>query len=176
MNRVTNFLLLLAAGAACVLAGAALGLRQNAIPPPPRAVAVESGLLAAEPEACAGGALYVATDEPVGQQLNVCKDGAWYPYLSVGDSGALAWQDGVLDIVPSVVPRKTAENTWLGRNTFADFRLAASTASCVDAQNDLGRLALDTSDPQNTRLRWCGRRNGQLQWLPLAGNAWSGAQ
>jgi hypothetical protein len=166
---------LLAAGAACVVAGVALGMRHRTIPPP-QPVAVQAGLLAAEPETCAGAGLYIATDEPPGQQLQLCKEGAWYPAFSIGNSGALALEEGTLDIVPSIVPRKTAENTWLGRNRFAELQLGASTGSCVDAQNDMGRLALDTSDAQNTRLRLCGKRNGKLEWLPLAVNAWSGAQ
>jgi hypothetical protein len=167
-------------GALAVVAGASFGFRQNA-PPPPVAASLQAGALAALPDACASGALYVATDEPPGQQLQVCAAGAWYPALSVGGSGALALQAGALDIVPSIVPRKTAENTWLGRNTFADLRLAASTASCVDAKNDLGRLALDTSDAANTKLQVCGWQAGKLGWLkaylvPANANGWGVAQ
>ena len=65
-----------------------------------------AGTLAAIPATCSSGALYVATDQPASQQIYTCSSSnTWTQYMSLGGSGALAFTNGALDMVTSVVPR-----------------------------------------------------------------------
>src|SRR4051794_10880157 len=79
-----------------------------------------AGALASIPATCSSGALYLATDQPISQQLYTCSSAnIWTPYMSLGGSGALAVTNGALDVVTNVVPRLAAANTFTGLNTFA---------------------------------------------------------
>jgi hypothetical protein len=127
------------------------------------AVTVQSGKFASMPGACTPGSVYVATDVPTIQQLQVCQSGSYQSYLSLGGSGALAYENGTLDVVTSVLPRLGAGNTFTGTNTFANLKLQLSTAGCSMA-SDFGRLGLDNTDPQNTKLKVCAYVRGKLQW------------
>ncbi len=73
------------------------------------------------PATCTPGTLYFATDQPAGQQIYTCSSPNTYTQVvSLGASGALAFTNGSLDIVTSVVPRLTATNTFTGLNTFGN--------------------------------------------------------
>jgi hypothetical protein len=170
-------------GPVAVAAAVALALsRSTGATLTPQTITIKAGTLAQEPKTCnaSTGALYLATDLPAGQQLQLCKDGAYYPALSLGGSGALQMKDATLDLVPGVVPFKTAANEWPGQQTFRSLKLAASTAACLDEQADLGRFKLDTSNADNTQLLVCGKYQGRLQWLksylvPDMATSWSAA-
>ncbi len=82
---------------------------------------VTSGTLASLPATCTPGALYFATDQPAGQQLYTCSStNVFTQIVSLGPSGALAYTNGSLDIVTSVVPRLTAANNFSGLNAFSN--------------------------------------------------------
>jgi hypothetical protein len=80
---------------------------QTASPSPMK---ISSGPLAAVTaslgdQACKDNQIFVATDQPPGQQLLICKDGYLTQSMTLGTSGALTLgPGGALDIVPSVVP------------------------------------------------------------------------
>ncbi len=79
--------------------------------------ALASGALASIPSSCTTGALYLSTDQPTGQQLYICSAAnSWTQSLSLGGSGALAFANGSLDVVTSVVPRLGAANHFTGSN------------------------------------------------------------
>jgi hypothetical protein len=81
---------------------------------------ISSGTLAAIPSTCTVGGSYIATDQPVSQQLYFCTvTNTWSQFLPVGSSGALQISGGAIDVVPSVVPKLNAANAFSGSNTFA---------------------------------------------------------
>jgi len=83
--------------------------------------AIPVGPLASLSPTCSPGALYFATDQPAGQQLYTCSAAnTWTQMVSLGPSGALAYTNGSLDIVVSVVPRLTAANTFSALNAFGN--------------------------------------------------------
>ena len=89
-----------------------------------------AGTLSSIPSSCSAGALYVATDQPAGQQIYTCSSSSnWTQFISLGGSGSLAFTNGSLDIVPSVVPRLTAANSFSGLNTFSNGILLANAAA-----------------------------------------------
>ena len=80
---------------------------------------ITPGALSAISASCSPGTLYFATDQPAGQQLYSCSSAnTWTQLGSIGPSGALAVNNGALDIVTSVVPRLMAANTFTGLNNF----------------------------------------------------------
>lgn len=82
--------------------------------------AITTGGLSSLPLSCTAGTLYFATDQPAGQQLYSCSaTNVWTQIVSLGPSGALAFTNGALDIVPTVVPRLNAANTYTGLPTFS---------------------------------------------------------
>ncbi len=85
---------------------------------------VASGLLAARPTCNSSKVgLYFATDQPQGQQVYSCSNTSgsyvWTQVVLLGPSGALAFTNGALDIVTSVLPTLPAANTFTGSNTFS---------------------------------------------------------
>lgn len=94
------------------------------------ASAISSGPLANLPATCTPAAVYFATDQPAGQQLFTCSSAnTWTQTASLGTSGALAYTNGSLDIVTSVVPRLTAANTFIGLNAFSNGLQLTTTTS-----------------------------------------------
>lgn len=76
-----------------------------------------SGPLAVIPKTCEAGALYTATDQPLGQQIYVCGGGnAWFQLGSLGHSGGLVIVKGVLD-TSSMVPLLYNANTYMALQT-----------------------------------------------------------
>jgi hypothetical protein len=103
---------------------------------------ITSGTLASLPASCTPGALYFATDQPAGQQLYTCSStNTWTQIVSLGPSGALAYTNGSLDIVTSVVPRLTATNNFSGLNAFSNgvqlTTAAAGQPACGSATRGL---------------------------------------
>ncbi len=91
---------------------------------------MNAGTLSAMPASCSAGALYVATDQPTGQQIYTCSSASnWTQFLSLGGSGSLAFNNGSLDIVPGVVPRLTTTNSFTGLNTFSNGILLANATT-----------------------------------------------
>jgi hypothetical protein len=150
----------------------------------PVGVKVSSGPLAAVTAslgdaACSGNQIFIATDQPAGQQLFICKDGYLTQNLTLGTSGALTLgPGGALDIVPSVVPTMNSANNYSGVNTFtgvsmfAKMQLAptATWGSCTVVNRDVGRVLMDSSDQYNTRVRTCLLVNGRPQWKTVTVN------
>jgi hypothetical protein len=79
---------------------------------------IKAGTLSGISKTCNTGDVYLAADQPTGHQIYSCANGSWSQTINVGASGALAFQDGVLDIVPSVVPTLQNENVFSGLNSF----------------------------------------------------------
>lgn len=126
-----------------------------------------AGTLAALPSTCTPGTMYDADDQPVGAQIYTCSaPNIWSLATAVGGSGALAWQNGALDIITAVVPRKMAANSWTGLNDFALMQIDPSKIAppCSQTQ-DIGRIWIDSTDPSNTAYRVCLVTAGQIQWI-----------
>lgn len=152
---------------------------QTASPGP---VTVSSGPLAAvtsslADRACNDNQIFIATDQPAGQQLLICKDGYLTQNLTLGPSGALTMgPGGAVDIVPSVVPTMNGSNNYSGVNAFTGTTLlakpqiapTANWGSCLVANRDAGRIVMDSSDRWNTRVRACLLVNGQPQWKTVS--------
>lgn len=134
--------------------------------PPASSGAAQTGALAALPASCGSGSLYVATDQPAGEQLYICENGSWTQFFMPGPSGALAMKDGMLDIVTSVVPRLIAANTWTGANDFNAIQFDATTTAPPCSQSaDIGRVWVDSTDPNNTGYKVCLASGGTIQWI-----------
>lgn len=87
--------------------------------------------------------------------------------LVPGPSGALqATPAGGLDINTVVVPRLYAANAFSGLNSFTLLQVApaANAPECATA-DELGRLWIDPSDPQNTGFKVCLALNGVIGWV-----------
>lgn len=128
-----------------------------------------SGALSAIPGACATGSLFLATDQPVGQQLYTCSSSnGWVAPLSVGPSGALAATDGSLDIVTSVVPRLTAANAFTGLNTFnSGLRLASSTTQPPCDSSARGTVWFQKNGAAKDSLQVCAYSGSAYSWISL---------
>lgn len=99
--------------------------------------ALMSGGLSGIPSTCSAGAMYLSTDQPLGQQIYVCSTAnTWTPSISLGNSGALAFVNGALDIVGSVVPELSAANHFTGSNqldgttTLANVTVTGTCTGC----------------------------------------------
>jgi hypothetical protein len=128
---------------------------------------VITGQLASLPPSCATGVLYFATDQPAGQQLYTCSaTNAWTQLNAVGGSGALAFTNGALDIVTSVVPRLTAANTFTGFNVFSAFQVRGTPADpgCTST-SDIGKIWINTTSSSNTMYEVCLLSSGTPQWV-----------
>lgn len=126
-----------------------------------------AGPLAALPSTCSPGAMYSADDQPIGSQIYTCSTlNVWNLATAVGGSGALAWQNGALDIITAVMPRKMAANSWTGANDFAyiQFDPTVTAPPCAQTQ-DIGRIWIDSTDPNNTAVHFCLAVAGQIKWV-----------
>jgi hypothetical protein len=96
------------------------------------------------PSTCTTGALYFATDQPAGQQIYTCSStNTWTQVVALGGSGALAFTNGYLDIVPGVVPTLAAANNFTGSNTFGGKTTFTRVATGVATNTDFaGQLTL----------------------------------
>jgi len=86
---------------------------------PSSAPRVNTGALAAISKLPQLGDMFLALDQPKGQQLYVCTIvGQWYQCLNLGGSGALTLEGGSLDVNLAIVPLLESENTFTGLNHF----------------------------------------------------------
>jgi hypothetical protein len=125
-----------------------------------------AGDLTVMPASCQSGDLYVAQDQPPGQQLYLCGQQGWYQTVSLGGSGALAIQDGTLDVVPSVIPFRSSPNTWSGLNSFTGALQVVPTATDPGCTSQsLGSIWMDSTDSKTTKLKFCLNRSGKPVWV-----------
>lgn len=127
-----------------------------------------SGTLAAIPNTCSSGALYVATDQPVSQQIYTCSSAnTWTQYMSLGGSGALAVTNGALDVVTSVVPRLAAANTFTGLNTFpSGVRMGGGTQPTCDV-NGRGLFWFQNNGSSKDAIQVCVYTGSAYLWTSL---------
>jgi len=133
---------------------------------------LSSGTLATMPSTCTPGGgiyLYFATDQPPGEQLYTCSTkNAWTQLLNIGPSGGLAMKNGSLDLVSSVTPGLENANVFTGSNGFAGpyFQINGTTTdpNCKQA-SDVGKLWVNTTDPNNSTLEVCLAVAGQVTWV-----------
>lgn len=131
------------------------------------ASALVSGALASLPGTCSAGSLYFAADQPAGQQIYTCSAAnTWTQSMSLGGSGALAINNGSLDIVTSVIPRLTAANTFSGFNSFSALQIAGSSTNpgCAST-SDIGKIWINTTSSTNTAYQVCLAVSGTVQWV-----------
>jgi hypothetical protein len=130
---------------------------------------VTTGTLASLSASCTAGNLYLATDQPAGQQIYACSSAnTWTQNESVGTSGALAVTNGSLDILPSVVPRLMAANTFTGLNTFVSgIQLQSSTAqpSCASAVR--GLFWFQNNGSSKDAVQVCVYNGSSFAWISL---------
>jgi hypothetical protein len=129
--------------------------------------ALISGTLVSISNSCAAGAVYFATDQPAGQQIYTCSgSNTWTQLGSLGGSGALAYTNGALDIVTSVVPLLAAANNFTGLNSFAVLQAAGtSTNPGCSSTSDIGKIWIDTNSASNTAYEVCLAVSGTVQWV-----------
>ena len=127
-----------------------------------------AGTFASIPASCVTGSLYLASDQPVGQQLYTCSSSnAWTAVLSVGGSGGLAVTGGSLDIVTSVIPRLSAANSFTGLNTFnGGLRLASSTQPSCDS-TARGSIYFQNNGSSKDSLTVCVYNGLAYSWVSL---------
>lgn len=93
------------------------------------ATKIPSGTLAQITAAPGPGDVYIALDQPVGQQLYVAASGGqWTQMLNLGGSGALQLVDGSLDINLATMPMLEKENHFTGLNHFADVEFTGAVS------------------------------------------------
>ena len=133
------------------------------------ASAITAGSLTSISGSCTAGALYFATDQPVGQQLYTCSSAnTWTQLNSVGPSGALSIVNGSLDIVTSVVPRLTAANTFSGVNTFTNgiqLQPTGSQPSCTSSVR--GELWFQNNGSSKDALQLCVYNGSAFAWVSV---------
>jgi trimeric autotransporter adhesin len=127
-----------------------------------------AGTLAAIPATCSVGTLYVASDQPVSQQLYACSSlNTWTQYMSLGGSGALAITNGALDVVTSVVPRLAAANTFTGLNTFpSGVRMGGVTQPSCDT-NARGLFWYQNNGSAKDGVQVCVYTGSAFAWTSL---------
>ena len=127
-----------------------------------------AGSFSAIPASCIAGSLYLATDQPLGQQLYTCSSSNnWTAVLSVGGSGGLAVTGGSLDIVTSVIPRLTAANNFTGLNTFnGGLRLTGSTLPTCDGSSR-GSIYFQNNGSSKDNLKVCVYNGSAYAWVSL---------
>lgn len=130
---------------------------------------MNSGTLSSIPSNCSAGALYVATDQPSGQQIYTCSSSSsWTQFISIGGSGSLAFTNGSLDIVPSVVPRLTAANNFSGLNTFANgILLANSTTQPTCGVSTRGLFWFLNNGTSKDGVQVCVYSGSNYTWISL---------
>ncbi len=136
---------------------------------PSTVTTMSSGNLSTLPASCSAGNLYYATDQPAGQQIYTCNSsGSWSQFLSVGGSGALAFSNGSLDIVTSVVPRLTAANTFGGSNTFANGVTLGSSGSQPSCSSTArGLIWYQNNGASKDGLQVCVYSGSTYTWVAL---------
>ncbi len=134
------------------------------------ASAITSGVLASLPATCTTGNLYFATDQPAGQQIYTCSStNTWTQVVSLGPSGALAYTNGTLDIVTSVVPRLTAANTFSGLDAFSN-GLQLTTAAAAQpgcASTTRGLFWYQNNGSSKDGLQVCVFNGTSFGWTSL---------
>ncbi|MFL6451437.1 MAG: hypothetical protein ACJ746_27730 [Bryobacteraceae bacterium] len=127
-----------------------------------------AGALSAMPATCSAGALYVATDQPTSQQIYTCSStNTWTQYISLGGSGALAFTNGALDMVTSVVPRLAAANTFTGLNTFpSGVRMGGGTQPSCDT-NARGLFWFQNNGSGKDAVQVCVYTGAAFLWTSL---------
>lgn len=128
-----------------------------------------AGTMSAMPSVCASGSLYLATDQPVAQQLYICSSAnTWTAAMSVGPSGALAINGGSLDIVTSVVPRLTAANNFNGVNTFnSGLKLNSGVSQATCDASTRGSLWFQNNSSSKDALQICAYSGSAFTWVTL---------
>ena len=131
--------------------------------------ATSAGTLSSIPSTCSSGALYVATDQPAGQQLYTCSSSSnWTQFMSLGGSGSLAFTNGSLDIVPGVVPRLTAANSFTGLNTFSNgIRLASSASKPACSLSTRGLFWFLNNGTSKDGVQVCVYDGSSYNWVNL---------
>lgn len=136
---------------------------------PSTVTTMSSGNLSSLPASCSAGNLYYASDQPAGQQIYTCNSGgSWSQFISIGGSGALAFNNGSLDIVTSVVPRLAAANTFVGSNTFGNGVTLASTGSQPSCSStSRGLLWFQNNGASKDGLQVCAYTGSTYTWVGL---------
>jgi hypothetical protein len=131
--------------------------------------AMSAGTLSSIPSNCSAGALYVATDQPTGQQIYTCSSSSnWTQFLSLGGSGSLAFTNGSLDIVPGVVPRLTTANSFSGLNTFSNgILLAGSTTQPTCSISTRGLFWFLNNGTSKDGVQVCVYNGSNYSWISL---------
>ncbi len=133
------------------------------------ASATNAGALSSIPSACSSGTLYVATDQPAGQQLYTCSSSNnWTQFMSLGGSGSLAFTNGSLDVVTSVVPRLAAANSFTGLNTFSNgIRLASSASKPACSLSTRGLFWFLNNGTSKDGVQVCVYDGSTYNWINL---------
>ena len=131
--------------------------------------AMSAGALSSIPSSCSSGTLYVATDQPAGQQLYTCSSSSnWIQFISLGGSGSLAFTNGSLDIVPSIVPRLTAANNFAGLNTFSNgIRLASAATQPACSLSTRGLFWFLNNGTSKDGVQVCVYDGANYNWINL---------
>jgi hypothetical protein len=139
----------------------------SAVPIGSATAPTSSGTLASISSSCTTGTIYFATDQPAGQQLYTCSaPNTWTQLGSLGGSGALAYTNGALDIMTSVVPRLAAANTFTGLNSFGVLQATGtSTNPGCTSTSDIGKIWINTTSASNTAYEVCLAVSGTVQWI-----------
>lgn len=147
---------------------------------------VASGNLNAIPSTCSPGALYLSTDQPLGQQIYICSEAnSWTPSLALGASGALNLVNGSLDLASGIIPQLPAANHFTGSNqldgttTVANLTVTGSCNGCnstgfASPMNTLGDQIVGGTNGLPVRAPlgaqgqvWTVGNSGQPVWASL---------
>lgn len=128
-----------------------------------------SGSLNAMPSACSTGNLYFVTDQPAGQQIYICSaQNSWGQFMSLGGSGALAFTNGTLDVVTSVVPRLAAANSFTGSNTFSNgLTLGSTGAQPACNASSRGTFWFQNNGTSKDSLQVCAYSGSAYTWANI---------
>lgn len=100
---------------------------------------ISSGTLAARP-ACTVASVYLATDQPLLQQLYTCDGTTWNQLINIDNSGLII-TGGTLGIDSSIIPSKAAANDNTALNRFAGI---AGLGSAPAIANTTGTMAVNS--------------------------------
>lgn len=130
---------------------------------------ISAGSISSIPSGCGTGNLYFASDQPAGQQIYVCgTSNSWSQFMSLGASGALAFNGGALDIVTSVVPRLSATNSFTGSNTFSNgVTLASTNAQPTCSSSTRGLFWFQNNGSSKDSLQVCAFSGSAYVWASL---------
>lgn len=132
-------------------------------------LSASAGMMSSIPSSCSAGSLYLATDQPLGQQLYTCSSAnSWTATVSVGPSGALAISSGSIDIVTSVVPRLMSANTFTGLNTFsAGIKLNSGSSQPACDSSIRGSLWFQNNGSSRDSLQVCAYSGTAYNWVSI---------